>query len=84
MAIGLEVLASDIASSLSTLAPIISLILIILGGIIYGLSQAQPAELRGKWQTIAISMMVGGIIVGAIAGAAVLIQAASSHLLTPV
>ena len=57
--------------------------LIILGGIVYGLAQTQPGESRGKWQTIALSMIVGGIIVGAIAGAATLIQQQSSGLLTP-
>ncbi len=84
MAIGLEVAASNIASFLSTIAPIIALILIILGGIIYGLAQTQPPDSRGKWQTAAISMIVGGIIVGAISGAATIIQEASSTLLKPV
>ena len=84
MAVGLEVAASNIASFLSSIAPVISLILIILGGIIYGVAQTQPPDARGKWQTAAISMVVGGIIVGAIAGAAVFIQEQSSGLLKPV
>jgi hypothetical protein len=84
MAIGLEVLASNVASLLTALAPIISLILIILGGITYGIAQTQPAETRGKWQTAAISMVIGGLIVGAIAGAATFIQEQSSGLLKPV
>ncbi len=83
MAVGLEVAASGIASFLQVIAPIISLILIILGGIVYGLAQTQPGESRGKWQTIAISMVIGGIIVGAIAGAAGFIQEQSSGLLKP-
>ena len=84
MAIGIEVLASGVAMFLSSIAPVISLILIILGGIGYGLAQTQPAEMRGKWQTAAISMIIGGVIVGAIAGAAVIIQDLSSGLLKPV
>ncbi len=84
MAIGLEVAASNIANFLSTIAPIIALILIILGGIIYGLAQTQPPDVRGKWQTAAISMIVGGIIVGAISGAATIIESTSSNLLKPV
>ncbi|MBU0532735.1 hypothetical protein KKB44_04530 [Candidatus Micrarchaeota archaeon] len=84
MAVGLEVVASNIAGFLSNIAPVISLILIILGGIVYGLAQAQPAEMRGKWQTAAISMIVGGVIVGAIAGAASFIQDQSSGMLKPV
>jgi hypothetical protein len=84
MAIGLEVAASSIADFLSTIAPIIALILIILGGIVYGIAQTQPPEIRGKWQTAAISMIIGGLIVGAISGAATIIESASSNLLKPV
>ena len=84
MAIGLEVVASNIASFLSNIAPIISLILIILGGITYGLAQAQPADMRGKWQTAAISMLIGGVIIAVIAGAADIIQTTSSQALAPV
>jgi len=81
MAIGLEVTATNIANFLSTIAPVISLILIILGGIVYGLAQMQPPDARGKWQTTALSMIIGGLIVGAIAGAATIIQETSSGLL---
>lgn len=81
MAIGLEVTANNVASFLSGIAPVISLILIVLGGIIYGVSYTQPPETRGKWQTTAIGMLIGGVIVGAIAGAASLIQSTSSGLL---
>jgi hypothetical protein len=84
MAIGLEVVASNIANFLSTIAPIIAIILIVLGGIMYGLAQTQPPDTRGKWQTAAISMVVGGIIVGAISGAASFIQEQSTGLLKPV
>jgi hypothetical protein len=83
MAVGLEVVASNIAAFLTSIAPVISLILIILGGITYGLAQTQPPEMRGKWQTAAISMVIGGLIVGAIAGAATFIQEQSSGLLKP-
>ena len=81
MAIGLEVTATNVANFLSTIAPVISLILIILGGIVYGLAQMQAPEARGKWQTTALSMIIGGLIVGAIAGAATIIQETSSGLL---
>ncbi|VVC04336.1 Uncharacterised protein [Candidatus Bilamarchaeum dharawalense] len=83
MAIGAEVVAAGIAAFLTTIAPIIAIILLTLGGITYGLAQTQPAEIRGKWQTAAISMFVGGLIVGAVAGAAGIIQTASSGLLRP-
>ncbi len=81
MAIGLETTAINIAAFLTNIAPVISLILFLLGGIVYGLAQTQPPEIRGKWQTTAISMIIGAIIVGAIAGAATLIQQWSAGLL---
>jgi len=83
MATGLEIVASNIASLLSTLAPTIALILVLAGGITYGLAQTQPGETRGKWQTIAIGMIVGGVIVMAITGAAALITETSANLLKP-
>lgn len=82
MAIGLETTASNIATFLTNLAPVISIILLVLGGIIYGVAQTQPPDSRGKWQTTAVGMMIGGIIVAAIAGAATVIQTTSSGLLT--
>ena len=84
MAIGAEVVAAGIAGFLTTIAPIISIILLILGGITYGVAQTQPAEIRGKWQTAAISMFVGGIIIAVISGAAALIQSTASGALKPV
>ncbi|MBU0591142.1 hypothetical protein KKF81_05410 [Candidatus Micrarchaeota archaeon] len=84
MAVGLEVLASNIASFLTGIAPVISIILIVLGGIAYGLSQTQPAEMRGKWQTAAIGMVIGGMVIAAIAGAANIIQEQSAGLLKPI
>lgn len=83
MAIGAEVVAAGIAGFLTTVAPIISIILLVLGGIIYGVAQTQPAEVRGKWQTAAISMFVGGVIIAVIAGSAVLIQQNASGWLKP-
>jgi len=81
MAIGLETTATNIATFLTSIAPVISVILLILGGIVYGLAQTQPPETRGKWQTTAVSMMIGGVIVAAIAGAATIIQQTSAGLL---
>jgi len=81
MAIGLETTATNIATFLTNIAPVISLILLLLGGIVYGVAQTQPPDTRGKWQTTAISMMIGGVIVAAIAGAASLLVSTSSGLL---
>ncbi len=82
MAIGLEVLANNILRFLQNIAPVISLILIILGGIVYGIAQTQPPDMRGKWQTAAISMLIGGMIVAAITFGAETIQNAASGALT--
>jgi hypothetical protein len=84
MAIGLEVVATNIAAFLQNIAPIISIILITLGGITYGIAQTQPGETRGKWQTAAIGMIIGGVIVMMITGAAYLIQSTSAGMLQPV
>ncbi|NYZ76800.1 hypothetical protein H0O02_00615 [Candidatus Micrarchaeota archaeon] len=81
MPIGLEVTLSNISAFLLGIAPTISIILIVLGGIIYGLSYTQPPDSRGKWQTSGMSMALGGLIVGAIAGAATIIQETSAGLL---
>jgi hypothetical protein len=78
----IETLLASWQATLSNIGPAISVILIILGGIAYGLASTQPSEMRGKWQTAGISMVVGGIIVAAIVGAARLIADASGKLLT--
>lgn len=83
MAIGLEVAASNIAALLSSLAPTIALILVTAGGITYGLAQTQPGEVRGKWQTVALGMVVGGIIVMAVTAAASWIVDQSANILKP-
>lgn len=77
----IETLVAGWLEVLKNVGPMISVILIILGGIIYGLSHTQPAEVRGKWQAAAVGMVVGGIIMGAIIGAASTIQEISSKLL---
>lgn len=66
MASGIEILLSNIRDTLINIYPILSVILIILSGILYGLSQMQPAEQRGKWQTMAMGLLIGGIIIAAI------------------
>lgn len=78
----IETLLLDIQAALYTIGPILSVILIILGGIAYGLAQTQPAESRGKWQSVAIGMIIGGIVMAAIIGAATIIRETSSKLLT--
>lgn len=84
MAVGLEVAISNIAGVLSSIAPGIAIILVTLGGITYGLAQMQPGESRGKWQTVAISMVVGGMIVAAITFAADYLVQEFGNLLKPV
>jgi len=78
----IESLLASWQGTLSSIGPIVSVILIILGGIVYGISNTQPSETRGKWQTAAIGMIVGGIIVAAIVGAAALIRDSATKLLT--
>lgn len=77
----IETLVAGWLEVLKNIGPMMSVILIILGGITYGISNMQPSEVRGKWQAAAVGMVVGGIIIGAIVGAADIIQDVSSKLL---
>jgi len=79
---GIETTISNISTTLMNLAPAISIILIVLGGIVYGLSYTQPPDSRGKWQTSGLGMVVGGMIISAIALGAAAIQAEAGGWLT--
>ena len=67
MTLGIETTLSNIALFLRTVALTLSIILITLAGIVYGLAQAQPPEVRGKWQNTSIAILIGGVIIAAIA-----------------
>lgn len=75
-------LVDSIKSTLLELGPNIAIILIVMGGIIYGISYLQPAQARGRWQSLAMGIVIGGIIVAAITGAAELIAKSSATMLT--
>ncbi|HIH22855.1 TPA: hypothetical protein HA238_03950 [Candidatus Micrarchaeota archaeon] len=77
-----ESLLTGISTTLKSVGGILSLILIVLAGIVYGLSNTQPAEVRGKWQTVAVGLFVGGMIMAAVVMSAGAIQEESSKLLT--
>ncbi len=76
----IETLLSSWLETLKSAGTMISMLLIIMGGLIYGISQVQPGETRGKWQTTGIAIVVGGVLIAAILGAADLIQEVSSNL----
>ena len=59
-----------------------SIILIVLGGLVYGFAQMQPSDQRGKYITMAYGMIIGGVVVAAITGAASGISESSKTLLT--
>ncbi len=65
-----------------SIAPALSVILIIFSGMLYGFAQMQPAEARGKYTTAAISMFIGGVIIAAISAAASAIASTSQGILT--
>ncbi len=73
---------TGIQGVLLQLGPIVSVILIVLGGLAYGLAQTQPSDQRGKYITTAYALIAGGIVVAAITGAASLIATNSANLLT--
>ncbi|MBN2122438.1 hypothetical protein JW721_05300 [Candidatus Micrarchaeota archaeon] len=76
----IETLLSSWLETLKSAGTTISMLLIILGGLLYGVAQLQPGEKRGKWQTVGIGVVVGGVLIAAILGAADLIQEISSNL----
>lgn len=77
----LQTILEGIQGSLSTIAPTLSIILIILSGFFYAFAQMQPADQRGKYITTAISMFMGGIIIAAITVAAPMISQVSQGIL---
>ncbi|MFH1306311.1 MAG: hypothetical protein ABIH83_01480 [Candidatus Micrarchaeota archaeon] len=81
MASGLFNLIESIKLDLLDLGPNVAVILIVIGGLVYGIAQTQPAQTRGKYQSLGIGIVVGGIIIAAIVGAAELIAKSSANLL---
>ncbi|MBI4399874.1 hypothetical protein HY570_03935 [Candidatus Micrarchaeota archaeon] len=55
---------------LRAIGPIVSILLILIGGLGYGFGQTQPAESRGRWQVMATGAFVGGVMVAAITATA--------------
>ncbi len=80
--IGFTTVVMRMVATLKVIAPQISILLIILSGITYAFSLSQPADSRGKMQSLAIGLLVGGIIVAAFAFAADAIERGSEGLLT--
>ena len=76
-----ETLLSSWLEILKAAGTTISLLLIVAAGLLYGAAQLQPGETRGKWQSLAMGVFVGGVLIAAIIGAAELIQEVASNLL---
>ncbi|MCX6769424.1 MAG: hypothetical protein NT051_01960 [Candidatus Micrarchaeota archaeon] len=72
---------TGVENSLLQVGPIVSVILIVLGGLAYGFAMTQPSDQRGKYVTAAYALIAGGIVVAAITGAATLIAGSSASLL---
>lgn len=72
---------SGIQELLLQAGPLVSVILIVLGGIAYGMAMTQPSDQRGKYITTAYALIAGGVVVAAITGAATLIAGQSANLL---
>ena len=70
-----------VQDTLLQVGPIVSVILVVLGGLSYGIAQTQPSDQRGKYITTAYALIAGGIVVAAITGAATLIAQNSANLL---
>ena len=66
---------------LAQMGPILSIILIILGGFIYGFAQLQPADNRGRFTQIALGFVIGGIVIAAITMGASAIEKFGENIL---
>ncbi len=77
----LQTILEGIEGTLTTIAPTIAVILVILSGMVYAFAQMQPAEARGKYISAAISMFIGGVIIIAITVAAPSIVQSSKGIL---
>ncbi len=77
-----ETLLSSWLEVMKSAGVTLSLLLIIVGGLVYGLAQLQPGDTRGRWQSTALGLFIGGVLIASIIGAAELIQTISSNLLT--
>ena len=73
---------TGVQTDLTSVGYAFSIILIVLGGLVYGFAQMQPSDQRGKYVTAAYGMIIGGIVVAAITGAATGISNSSKTLLT--
>ncbi|MEW6329714.1 MAG: hypothetical protein AB1468_06415 [Candidatus Micrarchaeota archaeon] len=78
---GIVELLTNWQGTLQTAGPIVSILLVLIGGILFGLAQIQPAEARGKWNMWALSCLVGGAIVAAIVASATTIEKIAAGLL---
>ena len=78
---GLIDVLTSIQNALLQIGPLVSVILIVLGALAYGIAQTQPSDQRGKYITTAYALIAGGIVVAAITGAATLIASQSANLL---
>jgi len=73
---------TGVQTDLTSVGYAFSIILIVLGGLVYGYAQMQPSDQRGKYITAAYGMIIGGIVVAAITGGAEAISTTSKTLLT--
>ena len=79
---GVKDTLTGVQTDLTAVGFAFSIILIVLGGLVYGFAQMQPSDQRGKYITAAYGMIIGGIVVAAITGGADAISKTSQKLLT--
>lgn len=73
---------TSLKTTLQAIGPALSAIMFVLAGIIYAFGQLQPADARGKYQSWAMGLVVGGFVVGALSVAAPTLANIAGGLLT--
>ncbi len=71
-----------VESNLRLVGEVLPVILIIIGGFVYGYAQMQPSTTRGKYTHIALGFVIGGIAIAAITMGAHTISTFGGKILT--
>jgi len=81
---GVFVFTCDMMKTLLAIGPMVAVLALVLGGIIYVYANAfVPADQRGKYHSLAVSLVVGALILAALVGSAGTIIKVGSTLLSP-
>jgi hypothetical protein len=77
---------SSIQDQISSIIPVVALMMIVLAGLIYGIGQVMGAEMRGRAAVWAQALLIGailGLVIAAMAGPLVGLFSGAALITTP-